>query len=209
MIGDIPGIKEEEKFIESTNQRDTEKIVAEFIQTGENRLFETLVRRYKDRVFRLVVSILGPFHAIEAEDVTQEVFVKTYLQLSHFSFKSQFGTWLYRITYNTAVDYKRKARNFLIRSSENAIDRIKAEKAEDDPFKTIVNMERCETVLASMQELPDIYRSVLYLYYWLGYSIREIAEHLGISPETIKTHLHRGRHKLYRKMKQKGITYEE
>lgn len=72
--------------------------------------FEVLVDRYKDRVFRLAVSIVGPGYAAEAEEVAQEAFLRAYRSLDHFRGESAFGSWLYRITYNLAIDAKRKAR---------------------------------------------------------------------------------------------------
>jgi len=205
----LPVKKEEKDIKESENLRKSEEIIKEFIRTGENRFFEMLVSRYKDRVFRLVASILGPRLSFEAEDVTQEIFIKVYSQIPNFNFKSKFGTWLYRISYNMAIDYKRKRKNRLTYLSEDIVGKIKTKKYKDDPFKTAVNKEQHKALLVCMEELPNIYRSILYLFYWLGYSIKEIAEYYGINPETVKTYLHRGRQKLHRKMKQRGVIYEK
>lgn len=81
------------------------------MRTGSHRPFEILVERYKDRVHRLLTSILGPGFATEVEDLTQEVFVRVYHKLSGFRRESRFETWLYRLTFRIGIDSKHKARH--------------------------------------------------------------------------------------------------
>src|SRR5262245_590020 len=84
--------------------------VPRFVETGGSEDFRQLVEEYQQRVFRLVCSILGPYHEVDAEDVTQEVFLQVHRRVKEFQGKSQFGTWLYSIARNRALDRRRQAR---------------------------------------------------------------------------------------------------
>lgn len=77
-------------------------------QSGDQKAFAELVRRYRDRVFRLSVSILGKGFVPEAEDVAQEVFLKIHHSLQSFRGEAQFGSWIYRVTFNHAVNVKER-----------------------------------------------------------------------------------------------------
>jgi DNA-directed RNA polymerase specialized sigma24 family protein len=79
-------------------------------QGGDQDAFAELFRRHSDRVFRLALSILGQGFAAEAEDVAQEVFLKVYHALASFRGDAEFGSWIYRITFNQAVNVKSRAR---------------------------------------------------------------------------------------------------
>ena len=82
----------------------------EYLRSGRPEHFSELVTRHKEKAFRLAVSVLGPSFEGEAEEVTQEAFLAVHQGLKKFDFKSKFSTWLYRITYNRAIDYRRKPR---------------------------------------------------------------------------------------------------
>jgi RNA polymerase sigma factor (sigma-70 family) len=197
-----------QKIQASDELREDSSIISQFIKTGEYRFFEVLVNRYKNRVFRLVASILGPGRSYEAEDVSQEIFIKIFQNLQSFNVEKNFWTWLYRIAYNTAIDFRRKAKYHLTYLDEGLTLKIRAGKRGNDPYDTTINREEQRIILACMQELPDIVRSALYLFYWSGHSTNEIAELLGINAETAKSYLYRGRHQLYRKLKKRGIAHE-
>lgn len=192
----------------SDELKEDSSIISQFIKTGEYRFFEVLVNRYKNRVFRLVASILGPGRSYEAEDVSQEIFIKIFQNLQNFNVERKFWSWLYRIAYNTAIDFRRKAKYHLTYLDEGLTLKIRAGKCGNDPYNTTINREQQRVILACMQELPDIVRCALYLFYWSGHSTNEIAELLGINAETVKSYLYRGRHQLYRKLKKRGITHE-
>ena len=89
------------------DDRDAE-LVSRYLDTGDLRLFDELVVRYRDRMMRLVLSVLGPELAADAEDVVQEAFLGAHDRLRGFRGQSKFGSWLYRITYNRALDHRRR-----------------------------------------------------------------------------------------------------
>src|SRR5271155_134042 len=80
------------------------------VQGGDQDAFAELLRRHSDPAFRLALSILGREFAGEAEDVAQEVFLKVHHALASFRGEAEFGSWIYRITFNHAVNVKARAR---------------------------------------------------------------------------------------------------
>jgi len=89
--------------------KSNESLSREWVRTGDDDLFHVLVRRYRDRVFRLVASVLGPGNEAESEDVAQEVFVLVYTKIDTFRQGSNFSTWLFRVAKNRALDRRRQA----------------------------------------------------------------------------------------------------
>ena len=89
---------------------DADEILVARSVDGDERTFAELVRRYRDRVLRLSVSILGQPFAAEAEEVAQEMFLRVHHALATFRGESQFGSWIYRIAFNQAVNLKARVR---------------------------------------------------------------------------------------------------
>jgi RNA polymerase sigma-70 factor (ECF subfamily) len=173
-------------------------------QSGDQKAFADLVRRYRDRAFRLAVSILGREFVPEAEDVTQEVFLKIHHSLQSFRGESQFGSWIYRITFNHAVNVKERARFRRPHVEENALHQLAT--SEPGPEKQIEEAQRDKAIEECIQTLPELYQSALRQYYWLGTSIGEIAESLGVPENTVKSYLHRARKLLHGMLKERGLS---
>ncbi len=191
---------------DSTSLMDDSQVIAEFLKTKDPDLFETLVDRHKDKVFRLALSILGPAHPAEAEEVTQEVFLLIYRRLERYRGESRFTTWLYRIAYNRAIDVKRRAR---YQRPHLGTDELLSmpDPGIRNPLAAAVASEKRRAVLGCLDELPDLYRSVLHLHYWQEYGIEDIAEILGAPLGTIKSYMHRARKRLQDCMRKKGLTH--
>jgi RNA polymerase sigma-70 factor (ECF subfamily) len=179
--------------------------ISRFIQSGDLDSFEVLVRRYQDRVFRLAVSILGPGLESEAEEVTQEVFMRAFRRIRSFRMESRFYTWLYRMAYNMALDRRSRARLRLPHLGDDALAREADPKPGSDPFEAAVESRRRAIVAGCLDELPDLYRAVLHQTYWLGYSVEEISDSLGAPPNTVKSYLHRARRRFYALLRLKGL----
>jgi len=184
---------------------DDSELIREFLETRDSALFGRLAGRYQARVFRLAVSILGPGFEPEAEEVVQEVFLLVYRHLETFRLDSRFGTWLYRIAYNRAIDARRTARLRLPHLDEEALSDRAA--PQSDPARLFEEAEHARTVRACVDELPDLYRAVLYLHYWNEAKIPEIGELLGIPEGTVKSYLHRARQALHGSLKKRGLAH--
>jgi RNA polymerase sigma-70 factor (ECF subfamily) len=180
---------------------DDERLVREFLRTGGEDLFAALVRRYKDKVMRLAVSVMGPSFSEEAEEIVQETFLTVHRQLDRFRFDGRFGTWLYRIAYNRAVDWRRRPR---FRSPHGDESELAGRPSpEGNPLASAVEQQRRERLISCVDRLTEPHRSVVLLHYWMECSVSEIAEYLELNPSTVKSHLHRARQRLARTIKGK------
>jgi RNA polymerase sigma-70 factor (ECF subfamily) len=173
-------------------------LIAEFLHSGSHPHFEVLVRRYKDRVHRLLASILGPGFAGEAEDLTQEVFVRVYHKLSGFRRQSRFQTWLYRLAFRIGIDAKRKARHRYPHDSDEALAERTATGSAEDPLSGTLDREARRALRAAVEGLGEPARTAIHLYYWMECPIVEIATYLDMRPGTVKSHLFRARERLAR-----------
>jgi RNA polymerase sigma-70 factor, ECF subfamily len=175
-------------------------------QTSDQQAFAELVRRHSPRVFRLAVSILGREFIPEAEDVTQEVFLKVHHALKAFRGESEFSSWLYRITFNQALNLKARVRFRSPHLDESVLYR--AASSEPEPHRHAESAERDHAIAECIQTLPEVYQSALRLYYWLDAGVGEVAELLGIPENTAKLYLHRARQLHDAMLKEKGYSCE-
>lgn len=182
-------------------------LVREFQRSGSPAHFDALVERHKGAVFRLILSILGSGHRGEAEELTQEVFLRVYRKLGQFRGDAKFSSWLYRIAYNQAVSHRARARFRMPHVGEEVLQMAPSTRPEDDPLTRAADSETASTVKECIAQLPDLYRSVLNLYYWMGMTVPEIAKALSAPEGTIKSYMHRARAKLHKLLSRKGITH--
>jgi RNA polymerase sigma-70 factor (ECF subfamily) len=178
-----------------TGQPTDADLVADYLATEDPALFEALVRRHWERVVRIVLSIVGPEHAMESEDLAQQALIRAHDTLDSFRGEARFTTWLYRIASNQAIDHARRTqrRRRLLRSAQQPIDPPPVEK----PDASALADERARRVRAAVARLPHPYRTALRLHYWHGLSVAEIADSLGVASGTAKSYLHRGRKRLH------------
>lgn len=173
-------------------------------QAGSQDAFAELLRRYSTPVFRLAVSILGQHFVPEAEDVTQEVFLKVHAALPSFRGDAQFSSWLYRITFHQAVNRKALARFRKPHSEEAPL--LQLLSPDPSPLNLAQAAQRAKILSESIQSLPELYQSALRLHYWLGTPTSEIATLLDVPENTVKSWLHRSRQLLKSMLNQKGIS---
>ena len=162
---------------------------------GDPAAFGILVDKYKASIYALAYAKLGNFH--DAQDVTQEVFLKAYQKLQTLRRWDRFFAWIYSITSNLCKMWRR--------SRQNRPDReFIADQAPEALAPSSVDIYREEKVRQSLHdalnELPEMYRQVLVLYYMGGMSTKEIARFLGTPPDTVRQRLSRGRSKLKAEM---------
>lgn len=168
-----------------------EETVAEYLRTRDPELFRSLVERHQQRVLRVVASVLGPFADLDAQEIAQEVFLRVHDALGSFRGESRFSTWVHRMAYNRALERRRRAR---LRFPHVPVDAAGA--APGDPFDEVAGLERRRVVARLVQRLPHAYRTVIHMHYWLGMSVDEIAEEVGMPAGTVKSSLFRARERL-------------
>ena len=186
-------LRTETEIETETKASSDSELVADFLATGRPEPFETLVERYQARVFRLALSIMGRGGEADAEEVAQEVFVTVYRNLSTFRQDSQFGTWLYRITYRKGIDRYRHMRWRRAEIGEEALDPL---PSAEDLQASAERAEEDRRLACAVESLPDLYRTVIQQHYWLGASVAEIGETLEAPVGTVKSYLFRARKRL-------------
>lgn len=158
---------------------------------GETTLFELIVRRYNQRLFRATRAILRDEHA--AEDVMQETYLRAFANLDQFAGEAQFSTWLTKIAVHEALGRLRRAHPHAELPQE-------VTNSSDDPEKTAYRRELQTAVELAVDTLPPLYRSVFVLRELEQLSVAETADCLGITQESVKTRLHRARALLRRRL---------
>src|SRR6266480_3604473 len=180
--------------------------LVELVLTGEQDAFEALVERYKDAVQNLAYRMLG--NTTEAEDVTQEVFVRAYTQLATYKPAHKFSTWLLSIASHLAIDQLRR-RRFLALPLDDVPFLEWIVDSGASPEQSALEGEQQDEIQVYLQRLPSKYRAVIVLRYWYDFSYEEIARTLDLTPALVKARLHRARELLARYMKQLSSNQEE
>jgi RNA polymerase sigma-70 factor, ECF subfamily len=150
--------------------------------------FNTVYSSFYPRILRYLARLVGPD---EAEDVSQEVFIKISRSLGDYRGEG-ISSWVYRIATNAAMDRRRCASPIAIPAEEESMAADSAETAE----QRLIRGEMSECVRGLIDELPDTYRAVLILSEIEGLADAEIASVVGATLETVKIRLHRARRRL-------------
>jgi RNA polymerase sigma-70 factor, ECF subfamily len=151
--------------------------------------FETLVRNYQNMVFSVAARIVG--NLVDAQDISQEVFIRAYDHFDELKGSKTVGGWLRTVATNLAINHlnRYRARWRFFSEQETEID-IPATTPQTD--------DRRELLEIAIQKLPDAQRVPLVLFHFQELSYEEIADKLGISLAKVKTDIHRGRESLRR-----------
>lgn len=176
---------------------DTDLSLIRKIIRGNSQAFGVLIDRHQDFVYTIVFRVLKSKE--DAEEVTQDVFLKTYEALPNFKMESKFTTWLYTIAYRAAVSKLRK-RNMMGFSILESEKEYQWSDPTENPLGQLEEQDRIDHLRKSINELGSNEAVVLTLYYLKELKIKEIATITGISESNIKVHLHRGRKNLYQAM---------
>ena len=171
----------------------------EKMEIGAALDFEELYEAYWPKVLRYVKRMDG---GLDAEDIAQEVFLKVAVNLPGFRQESKVSTWIYQIATNAAIDRLRKKQ--LPQVGEELLDGAQAgeflsERSHSggrkvsQPELKLIHREMNSCIRGVVEELPEIYRTVVVLHEMEGLKNREIAEILGVSLDAVKIRLHRGR----------------
>jgi len=163
--------------------------LVELARAGDRAAFSALVQRHDERMRGLAYKMLADRDAMD--DVLQEAYVKAYRALGRFKAGSNFGTWLYRITYNACIDELRRRK----RAPMSPDDPVEPASARPGPERVV---SAAETVRRALAELPTDQRVTVVLVDGEGFDHREAAEILGVAPGTVASRLHRARAALRR-----------
>ena len=181
------------------------------LQAGEDAAVQELADRYRSRIFQLAMRYMK--NREDAEEVTQDVLLKVYRKVNAFRGDAQLSSWIYRITFNTAMSRLRSTR--LARAADQERDRAQAATADDDqlrparqqadwsfmPDETMLRAQLREAVADAIEELPEIYRAPVVLRDIQGLTTEEASSRLNLKDQTLKSRLHRGRLMLREKLR--------
>jgi RNA polymerase sigma-70 factor (ECF subfamily) len=162
-------------------------------QTGDSRAFSELVITHQQFVYNLALRSLGDHQ--EAEDVSQEAFVRAWLALPNFRGKSQFRTWLYRIVINLCYNRLPRLRSELLALGDDQMVDFSS-KSREDPQYRVETKERNTFLYQQIEALPESYRLLLTLRFQQELSYAEIAEVVSMPLGTVKTGIFRAREQL-------------
>lgn len=172
-------------------------------KAGDTQAFEALVRRYRKRIYALALHISGS--RTEADDITQDVFLRAYRALSGFEGRSQFFTWVYRMTVNRALNARRDAgRRSAREASDDALDpRVELAVAIDargNPAREAELRQTYGRLLRALDALPAEMRTTVILVALQGMSHGEVAVVQKVTEGTIAWRMHEARRRLHEAM---------
>src|SRR5690606_28731925 len=186
-----------------TDQQNNDRQLVARVQKGDRRAFDLLVIKYQHRILALVGRFIPDF--AEAQDVTQEAFIKAYRALPGFRGDSQFYTWMYRIAVNTAKNYlvsrgrKTPTRDIDLEDAEFFTDE-KNLKDIETPDSLLQRDQLQKVVFDAIEALPEELRMAVTLRELDGLSYEEIAEVMDCPIGTVRSRIFRAREAIERKM---------
>jgi RNA polymerase sigma-70 factor (ECF subfamily) len=168
-------------------------------QANDRAAFNEIVLRYKAKVYNYINRMVH--NVLDAEDLTQETFVRAYMSIGSFQSRASLNTWLFRIATNLCIDYSRKNKKAagmtISLSQENADDESDTEReipdAVFDPQRVLLNKELGARLDEALRQLPEKLRTVVLLHDIEGLPYEEIASIVGCPLGTVKSRLFNAR----------------
>jgi len=170
----------------------TDEVLVGRARARDAAAFELLMRRHNQRIYRVVRAVLRD--SDEIEDVIQQAYVQAFLHLDQFGGNARWSTWVCRIAINEALARLRQRGRFVAIEavSEESMANL-SRNAGGDPERAAAGREFGQMVEHAIDELPDIYRSVLIFREVEGMTTEETASVLDVAVDVVKTRLHRAR----------------
>jgi RNA polymerase sigma-70 factor (ECF subfamily) len=170
-----------------------DQLAIQKVINGNTNAFVFLVDKYKNMVFSLAFKMMKSRE--EAEEVSQDTFIKAFKNLSKFKGDAKFSTWLYRIAYHTILDTlkKNKKHENTFEINEVTFNQI---QSVEHILEGIARKERSKVMDACLLKLAEDERAILWMFYYDELSLKEILEVTSLSEANVKVKLHRARKKL-------------
>ncbi|WP_115461603.1 RNA polymerase sigma factor [Winogradskyella aurantiaca] len=176
-----------------------EALLVASILKGNTADYAKLVDQYKDLVYTLAIRMLK--NREEAEEVSQDVFIKIFKSLASFKGDSKLSTWVYRVTYNCCLDQIKKNKKHL---NDVPVDAYNYNKIDtiDNALEGLIKEEKQQLIRSCVNRLPEESSAIITLFYFDELSLDEISGITGIESNTVKVKLFRARKKLAKIMEQ-------
>jgi RNA polymerase sigma-70 factor (ECF subfamily) len=176
--------------------------------TGDQQAWEQIVRLHRRKVFNVAYKFVGKHD--EAEDLTQDIFLKIFKSLDTFDRRANFQTWLISVSRNLCIDHYRS-----VRKERETIDRdvdpgdLAPVSTEISPYAALEHRDRVTLLKEALSTLPETLRTAVMLRDIRELSYQEIADSLQLPEGTVKSRINRGRTELARQIKRLRTQYEE
>jgi RNA polymerase sigma-70 factor (ECF subfamily) len=158
------------------------------ILAGEKQLFELIMRRHNQRLFRIGMTILGNNTAVE--EAMQTAYIKAYEHLQQFAQRSAFSTWLIRILLNECMAMKNSHQKIVTSEVDKQLENTSNMKT---PATILLNKELANALEDALAQLPEGYRTVFVLRELEDMSVKETGELLGLEESNVKVRLNRAK----------------
>ncbi len=171
-------------------------ILVEQALQGDQKAYALLLKKYRDTIYYMLLKMVK--NKNDAEDLTIEAFGKAFRNLSQYTPKYAFSTWLFRIASNNCIDFLRKKRAITIpidTTSENneGYSGIVIQTTDLNPEEHMIKNQKAEELMEIVQQLKPRYRQLIELRYFKEFSYDEIAQHMQLPLGTVKAQLFRAR----------------
>lgn len=180
----------------------TDEELVERIIGGDTAVFELLIRRHNQRLFRLARSVIR--NDDEAEEIVQETYLRAYANFARFEGRSSVITWLSRIAFHEALRRKRRKHRAHITDGLN-LDSLPMNESTSDGLRPFVQADLTAALTRAMDTLPAGMREIVMLRLVEGLSTKETAASLRVSESYVKVGLHRARHLLRDLMERQSL----
>ncbi|MGI6560964.1 MAG: RNA polymerase sigma factor [Clostridia bacterium] len=190
-----------------------EKILLEKARKGDVDAFEMLIREHERKAFNIAYRFLK--NADDAEDITQEAFLRAFRSIKKFKGQSSFSTWLYRIINNTCIDFVRAKQNKITDSIDKTIQydneelELQIPGDQNDPVDMAETAEISQLMQSMLALLPDDQKMAIILRDIQGFSYQEISEITGVGMGTVKSRINRGRMALKELIQKNGELFND
>ena len=206
----VPGNQQDSALAQARPQRELPLTEAELrgmeaaalveaAKNGDPGAFDALIRRYRPRIYALALHLTGS--RSEADDITQDAFLRAYKNIDRFEGRSEFFTWLYRIALNRALNARRDQRRRITMSIDDPrLTMALAVDSGGDPRRAIELRETYTTLLRAFDSLSPLLRTTVALTLLQGLSYKEAAVVLDTAEGTIAWRVHEARRKMHEVM---------
>jgi RNA polymerase sigma factor (sigma-70 family) len=182
----------------------TDLEIIESVRKGNQSDFALIINRYKNKAFSLLKRILK--NEMDAEEVLQDCFLKTYNGLTAFKNEAKFSTWFYSIVYNTAMTKVSGKKRKIENEMSSVDDHLDLESSYD--FRVTEKLNTSVFIASIIDKLPAKYASVINMFYMNEMNCEEISEVMGTTESNVKVLLYRARNALRELIEKKNLMKE-
>jgi len=183
-----------------------ENAIIEGMARGDQRAFRELVEGYKKKVYYLALDMVG--NPVDAEDISQEVFLKVYRSFATFRKGARLGSWLYRITYNASIDHLRRKGAAPEPVADDLLESLSRDepglprRGAVDPAAAAESSQLQERIARALEKVSPQEKAVFLLRHYEDLMLKDIASSLGLSIGSVKSYLFRAVRKLQKELRE-------